>query len=360
MKQWDTLSNTDIEISSKYLALAFSGGGSKGAYIIGALKKLDDVNNVLSRTRVVYGTSTGALIAAKIGAHLADPLGGHLEELETIYRSVETDNILHPHIESDSLWKMIYNREIFKIFKVPSLCDSKPLLDLIEHHVDDKIWQAIVNLGNKIYDPIEIGFVVTSASTGHPRVITNRTHRDPKVLKKAVLASASIPILMPAVDVFDDGTKYVDGCLAAFNPVDLIHYSEFSSDINKAIAISTSDYEGSGLTMLNDLLFLIGKRIGFTAPGSTVRIIRILNRLGMGSSFIPPFVTKWLDNKNKVKEILRIPVQESKFTVLHYHPKSPLLSNPFVFKQPEMSKMIDHAYEETVSLHYPSKIRQII
>jgi len=76
------------------IGLALSGGGSKGAFIVGALESIlgrifpdGDTPDV----RVVAGTSTGALIASGIAAD-------DFQTVKDVYENVETKNIVNPHV----------------------------------------------------------------------------------------------------------------------------------------------------------------------------------------------------------------------------------------------------------------------
>ncbi|MCW2194990.1 putative acylesterase/phospholipase RssA [Bradyrhizobium elkanii] len=73
---------TDLPSPRPYRVLSLDGGGAKGFYTLGALKEIEAVaGRPLCETfNLIYGTSTGAIIAALLG------LGSRVEEIESLYR----------------------------------------------------------------------------------------------------------------------------------------------------------------------------------------------------------------------------------------------------------------------------------
>ena len=70
------------------IGLALSGGGSKGAFIVGALKVLRVKFG--ADYRVISGTSTGSLIASLLSTN-------QFAKLVKIYSSVKTSDLISPH-----------------------------------------------------------------------------------------------------------------------------------------------------------------------------------------------------------------------------------------------------------------------
>src|SRR5437763_15913580 len=64
-----------------FRVLSLDGGGAKGVYTLGVLKEVEAIANVplCEVFDLVFGTSTGAIIAALIG------LGYRIEEIENLY-----------------------------------------------------------------------------------------------------------------------------------------------------------------------------------------------------------------------------------------------------------------------------------
>jgi predicted acylesterase/phospholipase RssA len=76
------LANDDSLGKTLFRVLSLDGGGAKGFYTLGALKEVEAlVGNPLCKTfDLIYGTSTGAIIAALLG------LGKSADDIERLYR----------------------------------------------------------------------------------------------------------------------------------------------------------------------------------------------------------------------------------------------------------------------------------
>jgi uncharacterized protein len=63
--------------------LSLDGGGAKGFYTLGALKEIEALTGgkLCEKFELIYGTSTGAIIASLLG------LGGTVNEIEALYRA---------------------------------------------------------------------------------------------------------------------------------------------------------------------------------------------------------------------------------------------------------------------------------
>ncbi|HKP75807.1 MAG TPA: patatin-like phospholipase family protein [Longimicrobiaceae bacterium] len=191
-------------------ALVISGGGSRGAFAVGALKFL-----MLERGLefdVLAGTSTGALIAPMIAAKGAAALA----ELETEYTTVKTGDILDG-------WPVLR-----VLLGEPSLFGSAPLRKRIEKHITPDIFKTLTGsskrLGITTVD-LRDGRLIYF-QTGSPLVPTDEpvvqvsSHEQ---LVNAIHASASIPMSMPPVvnsrpDAANDG--YVDGGVREYVPIE--------------------------------------------------------------------------------------------------------------------------------------------
>ncbi|MGH7163117.1 MAG: patatin-like phospholipase family protein, partial [Planctomycetota bacterium] len=71
------------------IGLALGGGGSKGAFTVGALKVIDQILDPVPYP-VVSGTSTGALIGTLLATN-------QFARLVEVYSNVQTENIVNPN-----------------------------------------------------------------------------------------------------------------------------------------------------------------------------------------------------------------------------------------------------------------------
>lgn len=74
--------NKDSVEPKIFRVLSLDGGGAKGFYTLGALKEIEALAEcrLCEKFNLIYGTSTGAIIAALLG------LGRSVDEIETLYR----------------------------------------------------------------------------------------------------------------------------------------------------------------------------------------------------------------------------------------------------------------------------------
>jgi NTE family protein len=184
-------------------ALVISGGGSKGAFAVGILKRLLREYPNLSFDTFV-GTSTGSLIA---------PLAamGNYDLLEQLYTSITNKDV----IEKFNIGDRINENSIF---------GSTPLWNLINKYYTDANYDLLLQSGKKIY------LTTVCLQTSELVVFTNETNFIPskyyeiKVFqnadhfRKAVMASASQPVFMTPIKINlkiqgepNPNFQYVDG-----------------------------------------------------------------------------------------------------------------------------------------------------
>jgi NTE family protein len=167
-------------------ALVVSGGGSKGAFAVGAIRKL--VNTFPGLEFDIYvGTSTGSLIIPFSAL-------GEFDALQTIYTTQTTDKIINKFNIGDRI-------------NEHSIFDAAPLWDLIEDNLSDAQCNDLLNGEKELY------FTTTCLQSGNLTVFSNaadpfksRNYENRKLinnlhLRKAIMASACQPVFMPPVKV---------------------------------------------------------------------------------------------------------------------------------------------------------------
>ena len=179
-------------------AIVISGGGSKGAFAVGVLKRLalefPDI-----RFDIFVGTSTGALIAPL--AALDD-----ISLLESLYTNVKTEDIV------------LKGNVIDRFMHEVSLFDAAPLGRLVMKHYTDAACQKIFQSGREVY------LVTTCLQTTEAVVWTSQ---EPPIItsyemiraanatefRRAVVASANQPVFMQPIEIREGMPirQYVDG-----------------------------------------------------------------------------------------------------------------------------------------------------
>lgn len=183
----------------KKTALVISGGGSKGAYATGVVRRLAMEQPDLWFD-ILVGTSTGALMIPLIALN-------ELDLLEHIYTSVRNDDI--------------YRRgNVGERFRADnSLFDGRPLAQLLTTHLPDQRCRLVLEAPTAIY------LATTCLQTGEAVYFTNSPHsfqsswpiellENPDQLRRAVLASANQPVFLPPMEVRKGRLplrQYVDG-----------------------------------------------------------------------------------------------------------------------------------------------------
>lgn len=187
-------------------ALVLSGGGVKGSWQLGALKRWMHDDNV--DYDIMTGVSVGALIVSRL-AHtpLGSPDVAINDMIDLWNQQVETKNVYRrwfPFGRLHSLWSR-------------SVYDSTPLRNLVYRNFDhDKILAS----GKKV----AVG--VVSLSDGEHKFVTQETHN----FVDWVLASASFPIFLSPIEI--DGKLWSDGGIKNITPLSqAIHLGATEIDV---------------------------------------------------------------------------------------------------------------------------------
>ena len=132
-------------MKKKDYALALSGGGTRGAYEVGAYKALNEIG---INIKAIAGTSIGALNGAMF-------LSANLEKAEDMYNKIDISNVLDVDNDINTDKDIFDFRNIFKIIKDYTKkkgLDNKPLKELIEKEVDiEKIYKSDIDFGLVTY-----------------------------------------------------------------------------------------------------------------------------------------------------------------------------------------------------------------
>ncbi|HPW78626.1 MAG: NTE family protein RssA [Bacteroidetes bacterium ADurb.Bin037] len=166
-------------MEKKYnLGIAFGGGGARGYYHAGVLKRLLELGY---KPDIVSGTSAGAIVAAMYAQGL------------TVDRMIEAFR----HLLLKDFLRSRIRREY--------LVDSKPLRKILENAFKARTFEEL---------DIPLKIVATCLETAKEVVFESGPLID------AVMASCSIPVIFPPVVI--QGKHYVDGGVVRNVPVSVI------------------------------------------------------------------------------------------------------------------------------------------
>jgi predicted acylesterase/phospholipase RssA len=164
-------------------ALVIAGGGAKGAFAVGAVRRLYERYRDDGWFSIVGGSSTGAIIApfaALLGTEEAQLRDRVLEDLVTVYSTVRTQDILSRHGPVESLVRR------------HSLNETDPLEAMLERYLTVEYFDVLRR------PTTATAFVVyTNFNTGDAvRVTSKDVGIDREAFIRAILASASVPVVM--------------------------------------------------------------------------------------------------------------------------------------------------------------------
>ncbi len=194
-------------------ALVISGGGSKGAFAVGVIKRLQEIFPGLEFDMYV-GTSTGSLIVP-LAAIDEIPL------LEQIY-TTQTDGSV---VRQLRLGDRITEDSVF---------DANPLLDLINTHFTDQRFNTLMASGKKLYinttclQTEELVVFTNDATIASNEKYAIRRFVNATHFRRAIMASACQPVFMPPIDVNRGLTghpelkfQYVDGGMREYAGIEM-------------------------------------------------------------------------------------------------------------------------------------------
>jgi NTE family protein len=174
------------EPKAKKIALILSGGGARGAFQVGAEKYARDVKNY--HWDIIAGVSVGALNGAMLAMH-------RYTRLMQIWDDITGSQVYTGGFNLVSLVKLAFGAKSFY--------GNGPLQKLMQHELE----------AGRIIDDLHVGAV--SLIDGEYVQFTKESLE----LAKAILASASIPVVWPPVDISPDRIAMVDGGVRNINPV---------------------------------------------------------------------------------------------------------------------------------------------
>ncbi len=176
------------------IAFVLSGGGSRGALQVGALRAL--LERGIAPDMVV-GTSVGGINAAALAG---DPSLGNIEHMEALWRQTRRADI-YPGSRVQIAWRVATGKG--------SLYPNDGLKRHLYRHITSKV-EAFADLQLPCY------IVATNLDTGAMRVLGEQP--TDKVLD-ALMATTALPPLHPPYHL-DDG-EYVDGGTTALLPIEV-------------------------------------------------------------------------------------------------------------------------------------------
>lgn len=203
-----TRSSSRQVLSSDSKALVISGGAAHGAFAVGAAYVL--IKEKAIDFDLFVGTSTGGLVSS-----LA--IIGEIDELERIYTTVKTEDI----IKENSFFSLLASTDGFY--------NSTPLRELIAKELTRERFDKIMA------SPKTLVLTTVNLKTGRlehwstkkigSKILGDKVNvfkpDEHEVFKNVLWATSSIPVFMNSVQIRRNGARYVDGGLREIAGVEI-------------------------------------------------------------------------------------------------------------------------------------------
>ena len=184
-------------------ALVLSGGGSRGAYEIGAWQALSELG---VRFHAVYGTSIGAINAGLVAQ-------GDVGLAVQLWENIDLRQVLDTDEEDFAIGQMIHRKRDVIPFLLENArhlrVDPAPLENLMARYLDEKRVRA---------GGMELGVMTVRVPQMQPTPVRLK-HMKPGSLNDWLMASASCFPVFPLKCI--DGERYLDGGYYDNLPVDM-------------------------------------------------------------------------------------------------------------------------------------------
>jgi len=194
------------------VGLVISGGGAKGAAVVGVLKVLEEQGIEVD---CISGTSIGAIVGALYAA------GYRAEEQENMFREQDWIPLLTDH--RDDLWATPYKKigTTYYVFGFPIYDEGNSGLGVLKaNQVETYIRGMLKDKGCKTFEDLEIPFYCVATDMDSVEQVVFHQGE----VTKAVRASMAIPAIFKTVNI--NGRRLVDGGAVNNLPIDILIENE--------------------------------------------------------------------------------------------------------------------------------------
>lgn len=216
------------------LALAFGGGGARGAYQVGLMRHLARRHPEL-RAQILTGVSAGAINAAHLASGFED-FPTRVEKLVELWSQLEIDQVFR--VDTGSILRHIISWSAQLAFlggrkgvpQMRGLVDTKPLRETLFKALDCSEDGALSGIEGRIArgELKALALTATRYDTGQTLTfyqgakVTDwerpmRRSQSARIRVDHVMASSALPFFFPAAEV--DGNWYGDGGVRLHRPL---------------------------------------------------------------------------------------------------------------------------------------------
>ena len=285
---------------SKNFGLVLSGGGGKGAYQVGVLKYLSEIDFFDQGPSHISGVSVGSINASVLAQGSRSEFALSIKNLEKFWLEDVTCN--------DDILQFSFPKFIPRFWK-PSLGESFRL---------EKILRKRINIENIRRSDIKIELGAIDVKSGDMKFFNNS---DPFIFK-GIMASCAYPFAFPPVKI--ENSFYIDGGVKNLTPLK----RSVKHGVDNIICIGTGHNKNDLATMKIKNIFDIGRGL-----------IRICSTDNLKKD-----IEKLVRINNQV-EIYNPPGQRRPLGIMFFNP-SECLGDTFDFSREKNIFRINLGYED--------------
>ena len=212
------------------MGLVLPGGGARGAYQVGVLKAISNIQGNIKKSPfdIISGTSAGAINASMICSGIED-FDKSILELDNIWGNFSTNQIYRTDkifmLRQSSHWLLTLVSGGFLTENPRSLLDNQPLRELlkvavdfesINHNISSGALDALIVTAASYEQKKSISFFETHTNVESWHKV-GRSSRKTEINVEHLMASVALPFIFPSVRIH--GEHYGDGAMRQETPL---------------------------------------------------------------------------------------------------------------------------------------------
>ncbi len=212
------------------IGLVLPGGGARGAYQVGVLKAISDIQGRAEKSPfdVISGTSAGAINASMITSEIYN-FHQSIIKLENVWGGFRTNQIYRTEklfmLKQSLHWLLTLISGGLLTQNPRSLLDNQPLRDLlkekinfesINHNIYSGALDALIITAASYEQKESVSFFTTSTEVENWKKV-GRSGKRSDINVEHLMASVALPLIFPAITI--QGQYYGDGAMRQETPL---------------------------------------------------------------------------------------------------------------------------------------------
>ena len=212
------------------IGLVLPGGGARGAYQVGVLKAISDIQGRSEKSPfdVISGTSAGAINASMITSELNN-FHQSIIKLENVWGGFKTNQIYRTEklfmLKQSLHWLLTLISGGLLTQNPRFLLDNQPLRDLlketinfesINHNIYSGTLDALIITAASYEGKESVSFFTTSTEVENWKKV-GRSGKKSEINIQHLMASVALPLIFPAITI--QGQYYGDGAMRQETPL---------------------------------------------------------------------------------------------------------------------------------------------